>query len=138
MHQDVLTRNVVEITLDKTRHLYYGMNAFCEFEGVAGRTIPAVFAEFGGGANETDPAKVAAGFSFNTLRMLLWAGLQEEDPSLTLRDAGNLMDTAPGLDVGEKLRYVVEKITAAFAKGKITAPDDDKKKVEPQSQARKT
>lgn len=61
---------LVEIDLDKPRHLRLDLNAMCEFERVAGKP----FFEINRSMQDT--------------RILLWVALIHEDPDLTQEEAG--------------------------------------------------
>ena len=67
----------VPVTLDRARRLRYTFNALCELQGALGATLDELLA---GGR-----------IGFLELRGLLWAGLVEEYPKLTLKETGELI-----------------------------------------------
>lgn len=96
-----MARQYVIIELDRPRKLRYGLNQLAALEDAMG--VPM---------SELGHVKMGA----KELRLFLWAGLQWEDPNLTIEKAGELADEA------DDLTYVSEKIsealTAAFGKPK--------------------
>jgi len=67
----------VPITLDRERQLKYDMNALCDADDVGGdKVTDLVFGRHMG---------------VSALRVMLWAGLKHEDPKLTLKTTGDLM-----------------------------------------------
>ena len=67
----------------ETFRLRFTWNAAAEFEAAAGKTITETLLHL-----ETEL------FSARTLRAMLWAGLREFHPKVTLEDAGRLIDRA--------------------------------------------
>ena len=65
----------------RTYHLKYDWNAAAEFEEAAGRPLSDALLDV---AREKLSAK--------SLRAMLWAGLQEHHPEVTLKEAGRLID----------------------------------------------
>ena len=54
---------------------------------------------------------------FSTIRALLWAGLLWEEPTLTLEQAGSLIDYVPEDEASEihvRARYVADRCLRAF------------------------
>ncbi len=64
---------LVEIDLDKPRHLRLDLNAMCEFERVSGKSIAEI------------------GNSLRDIRIMLWAALIHEDADLTEEGVGALI-----------------------------------------------
>lgn len=64
---------LVEIDLDKPRHLRLDLNAMCEFERVSGKSIAEI------------------GNSLRDIRIMLWAALVHEDPDLTEEGVGSFI-----------------------------------------------
>lgn len=89
-------RGYVTIRLDKSRNLLFNFNAICELEEEIGRPITHL---------------QDSNIGFREIRALLWAGLRHEDPSLTIEDAGNLINEA------ESIQYVTETVVEALALG---------------------
>lgn len=115
-------RGEVSIRLDRVRTLKFTFNAFAEFEALTGKSIQQVFQD-----------QEALGFGL--MRQLLWAGLIHEDKTLTVEQAGDLMEAGEGSNLTEKLQYVTEHIVKAvqFAFSDPTdipedGSDDGKKK----------
>ena len=91
---------IVEIMMDRQRHLKFGMNSMIELEKSLGRSITSI--------QDTS-------FSMEDLRTFLFIGLKWEDKSLTPSQVGDLMDVAIEK---EGMTYLSEKlgeaITGAF------------------------
>lgn len=75
---------LVTITLDKERHLKYGLKSLKAIEMKTGKSALT---------NEFWAVPSATNFS-----ILLWAGLLHEDPKLTLEQVDELVDTYSSLD----------------------------------------
>ena len=73
----------VPITLDKPRTLVLSFNAFCDIQQVLGVNPLA------------EDEQLDLGSPVN-LRAFLWAGLRHEQPDLTLREVGDLLDSCEG------------------------------------------
>jgi hypothetical protein len=71
-------RGLVDINLDKPRHLRYDLNALAEIEDKLGISID----------------QLAGGFCFGmkAIRTVLWAGLIHEDEELTEKEVGAMID----------------------------------------------
>lgn len=69
----------VAVTLDKERRLRYTFNALCELQTATGRTL--------------DDALASGSVGFLEVRGIIWAGLIQEDPTLTLIQAGEAIQT---------------------------------------------
>ena len=94
----------VSINLDRERRIKYGHNALCEFENAMGKPI---------GASLTSEEQIG----FSTIRALLWAGLLGEDPTLSLEQAGSLIDYVPeneASEIHDRARYVADRCLLAF------------------------
>lgn len=102
----------VTIELDRLRHLCFDWNAVCEFEEVTQRSI--FDQELWEGLEKKPVGKI--------VRAMLWAALLEEDPSLTLKDAGKLLGFS-------NLPQVYVKLSEAFQ----SANAKDDKKADPPS-----
>ena len=102
-------RGEVPIRLDRTRTLKFTFNAFAEFEGLTGKSIQGVFSD-------------AENIGFSMMRNLLWAGLMHEDPSLTVKKAGELMETADGKNLSEKIETITGVVVRAVQYA-FTDPD---------------
>lgn len=94
-------RGYVTIELDKPRKLRYDTNALAELEDVFGKPLGELF-------QDQDVVKLAG---VKTLRALFWAGLLHEQPDLTIKQAGELMDYSDIQTIGEK---VAEALQLAF------------------------
>lgn len=96
----------VIIELDRPRKLRYTFNSLVLAEEVLGKPIAV--------------GMLVAGMK--ELRILLWAGLKEEDSNLTLEQVGNLIDESP-LGFEEITSKVVEALEISFVKKKIATPE---------------
>lgn len=67
----------IPITLDRERQLRLDFNALSDADEVAGKSVDAFF--------------TGSAVSLNAVRALLWAGLKAEEPRLTLRQTGELI-----------------------------------------------
>jgi hypothetical protein len=86
-------RAVVEIELDKTRHLCFDLNALAELEDKLGVPLSKL-------------SEVELGVK--SIRSMLWAGLIHEDETLTERQVGGMV----GFD---NFEYVQNKLSEAWA-----------------------
>ncbi len=86
-------RQMVIIELDRPRMLKFTTNALCELEDLFGLPVD----KWGEVPN-----------GLNTLRLMLYAGLKHEDPSITIEKAGDLIDLA------ESVQAVADKIAEAM------------------------
>jgi len=68
----------VEIELDRPRRLRYDINALADLEEALGVGLGAALS--------------GERMGIRTLRAMLWAGLRHEDPMLTIREAGELLN----------------------------------------------
>jgi len=82
---------------DKTYRLRFSWNAAAEFEEPAGRSF-----------YDAADALAAGRLSVRTLRAMLWAGLQEHHPGLTLRDAGVLIERIGQVEAWGLVRRAIE------------------------------
>lgn len=102
----------VPITLDKERNLLLDFNAIADAGEVSGKAVM----EFITGES----------VSFPGMRALVWAGLKHEDPKLTLKAVGELIQAK--LEEGEGIPDIGAKIWAALiASGIGKKKDDDEK-----------
>jgi len=83
----------------RTRHLRYDFNAFCTLEEIL--NLPIV--NFG--------KKLGKRMALKELRAVLYAGLIHEEPELTLKEAGELLEGA--IEKGQ-MEKVGAAITEAF------------------------
>lgn len=88
----------VLVTLDRERHLRFDINSLADLEQVQGRTLGEI---------------MAGGIGLDVTRALLWAGLKHEDARLTVRGAGDLIQSfhEGGGDlttIGEAIRGALE------------------------------
>jgi len=83
---------VVSFQADGRRwRLHFGLNALCELEANAKDEEQLKLLLSGGDAD------------FNTVRLAVWAGLIENQPELTLQDAGRLVDRIGLQQAGAKV-----------------------------------
>jgi hypothetical protein len=83
---------------DKTFTLVFTTNTICEVEDALDKGILEIQQQFG---------------RLSVLRSLLWAGLREKHPEITLKAAGDLLGTAGAKVLGP---VILEAIIAAFPK----------------------
>jgi len=96
------TRGSVTFEADgKTYTLHYSTNALCELESLAGESVMRIAAQMA----DSD------GVRLGMVRNLIWAGLRDHHPEVTVEDAGRIMD-ALGLDKAGSL--VAEAFILAF------------------------
>ena len=105
-------RGEVGIRLDRTRILKFTFNALAEFEDLTGKSVNEIFAN----------AEKEMGFTM--IRNLIWAGLIHEDPTLTPKMVGDLIESADGDNMTAKIGYVTEKMAEAV--NESFAPSDEK------------
>lgn len=72
---------------DKTYVLRYSVDALCSLEARVGKNFVVIFAEM------INPAKI----SITLMREVLFAGLSETHPDMTLKEAGDLIVPAGGI-----------------------------------------
>ncbi|MBT9387020.1 hypothetical protein KM176_24480 [Pseudooceanicola sp. CBS1P-1] len=72
--------------LGRSWTLCFDFNALADFEQHSGRKAAAFLAEI-----ETDPEAL----SLADMRMMVWAGLVQHHPEVTLREAGQILGEAP-------------------------------------------
>lgn len=85
----------------KTYILRFSANALCDLEEITGKSIMNIMADV------KDPEKM----SMTTVRAMIYAGLKEHHPKITLQDAGNIVQDLTML--GAYLK-VAEAAKAAF------------------------
>ena len=103
-------RGEVPIRLDRVRTLKFTFNAFAEFEELTGSSIQTVF---------QDPEKIG----FGSLRNLLWAGLTHEEPTLTVKKVGELIEHAEGDNLTQKIESITSCVVKAVQYA-FTDPSD--------------
>lgn len=84
----------IPIELDKPRTLRFDFNALCSFEDATGLSV-------------FNPDVLTSNLSATKVRALLWAGLLDEDPGLSLKDVGVMLSSG-------NLSAITAKITAAI------------------------
>jgi hypothetical protein len=101
--------NSVPIELGgKTRNLRFSFNALCLLEDTLGLPI----AEIG--------EALSGSVKLGTVRALLYAGLSDEDETLTLKQVGRLIDSS-------RLGELAEAIRKAFEGAFAPEPGEEKK-----------
>jgi len=111
----------VRIELDKPRAIKLDLNAMASFEDIMDMSIPYLLLQVQRAAMQ-DPIEATRVIGFRHVRALLWAGLLHEEPNLTLREAGNLVEKAPGGTAMDRMMYVQNKVMEAF--GAAELPED--------------
>jgi hypothetical protein len=102
-------RGEISIKLDKIRKLKYTTNSLAELEDQLGYSL--------GRLDEHE-------IGFKTLIKMTWAGLIHEDPDLTLKEIGDLMDYSDVNTIAEKIR---EALDLSMGMDKDTNKDNEKK-----------
>ncbi|MED4840395.1 hypothetical protein P9695_08755 [Weizmannia sp. CD-2023] len=90
-------RGIVEVELDKVRHIRYTMNALAEIED-----------KLGYGLADLDGKQL----KIKEVRVILWAGLIHEDPELTEEQVGDMIDLG-------NMQYVQGKMSEAFEQAQV-------------------
>ncbi len=94
----------IAIELDKVRNLRFSTNAICQLEDLLGKPV----------------SELQNGAGFKELRAMLYCGLKWEDTSLTLDQAGIIMDEAME---NQGISYLSEKLASAI---QLALPDKKK------------
>lgn len=102
----------VPIVLDKPREIRYPFNSLCFLEDTLGLPIADIGEALGGAVK------------LGTIRALLFAGLIDEDPTLTLKKVGDLIH--PLMKQG-RLIELAEAIRKAFEGAFAPEPGEEKK-----------
>lgn len=87
----------------KTYVLCYGMNACAELENHLGRSFPEIVAELQSWKENPERIRVT------TVRALLWAGLRRRHSSVTLEQAGDLIDEIGFSNVWQPVNEAFER-----------------------------
>lgn len=96
--------------LDKPRNLKFDVNAFADLEAQGKVGIGALFSE--------------ERMGFQSIRLLLWAGLKWDDRKMTVETAGRLIQDS--IENGHSLEELVLKIMEGVkASGLIEMEDDE-------------
>ncbi len=90
---------LIEVNLDRTRHLKYTLNAFIELDDMLGINILQ------------NPQAFLTSLSAKTMRAFLWVGLIHEDPDLTLDAVGALIHMG---NLGELNQAIQKAMTVAL------------------------
>lgn len=125
-----LIKGEVPITLDRDRTLILDWNAFAEFEGEDGKPWDWYIQQLGKLGDLPEDEQFLKGIEIvgvRPMRALLWAGLLHSEPRMTLKQAGKLMEFAPGSSMIEKRAYILSKLMRAWAAG---LPEEAKKNVQ--------
>lgn len=86
--------------------LQFSIDAICALEAETGKGIIGLVAEF------QDPDKM----SVTLARQILWAGLREHHPELSVKEAGELIPAAGG--IAELIKLFGEAFSASFPQPK--------------------
>lgn len=106
----------IRIKLDKQRRLCFNYNALAELEGQFGISF------------ENIQTLLSGPGMLKNFRALLWAGLLDEDESLTLKDVGRILDESDWINrSGELTEAIVKAINEAFPVGKKTVKKNESK-----------
>ena len=115
-----------EVTFEtdgKNYTLRFSTNAICELEGVLDRSIISISQDLINA--EKDPERLR----FSTMRAILWAGLREHHPSLTLAEAGDVMTEMGGL--AKAVEIIAEGFALAFPEPQANGADRPQKPSRP-------
>lgn len=99
---------VISLGEEHYRTIKFDMNAVCRLEKELGHSIAQIDWNHVG---------------FSTLRTLLWACLRHSVRNLTLEQAGDFIDQAPGETLPKRMKYVIEKVGEAFGLAFPTTKD---------------
>lgn len=112
----------ISIKLDKVRRLCYNFNAFAELEEQFDISI-------------VDLTKILAGpVKLKVLRAILWAGLLEETPEITIQEVGRIIDES---DWVNRAVEISEAISEAFLRSTFSKAEDEKKATGPKPESGK-
>lgn len=89
-----LKNSGTKITLDRERIISFDLNAYCELEDIYG--------------NIEDAFEAMEKGSMKAIRALLYAGLKEDDDTLTIKEVGRLIASI------NDLTFISDKIVEAF------------------------
>jgi hypothetical protein len=95
----------VRIELDRPRQLRYDVNAVAAVEDELGLGLVAL----------VKPDRIG----YQVLRVLLWGGLRHEDATLTVDDAGDLVQSY--IENGGTIVTMMEKVNLAFRASGLSA-----------------
>ncbi|NSW92321.1 MAG: hypothetical protein HPY74_16915 [Firmicutes bacterium] len=87
----------ISIELDKPRKLRFDLNALCELEDLFNKPLQQILND---GVSDV-----------KTIRAFIWAGLLHEDPELTIKDVGHMIDLTNILQAQEK---ITEALNSGF------------------------
>jgi hypothetical protein len=127
----------VPIQLDIPRTLKLDFNACADFQEAAGISIDTFFfriqqisKKYHLEKDSVIPPEAAIEYTnalgMNHLRLILWVGLRHDDPNLTVKDAGELVNFAEGDNITEQYSYIVSKVCDAYAMRQVG--NENKKK----------
>ena len=107
---------MAKVVLKGTEHnMRMDFNAICAFEKATGKS----FIRFSNDLLEHG----ALSMEMSDMRALIWAGLLNENKTLKLEDAGNMIDLT-------EMDGIAQAITAAISEAFPTLDETDKKKTE--------
>lgn len=105
---------MIQIHLDRPRHLRFSINALADLEEATGQSVLLAMSE--------------KNLGFRSLRALLWAGLRHEENGISIERAGDLLQKF--MENGGELSTVMEKVALAvqacglFGRQEEPAPSD--------------
>lgn len=113
-------RGHVGIELDRSRRIRFDLNAAAEAEEWLGKKFLELFIWNGrpvfdaADSQEEKLEKMLRHYGAREIRALLWAGLRHEDPSLTLRQVGELVELhGEGESSTQKFFWAFQKVFQA-------------------------
>jgi hypothetical protein len=83
-------RGFIEVELDKVRHIRFSLNALEEMEEALGVSVD----QFGDALTKG---------GIKAMRKFLWIGLKQEDPELTEKQVGDMVDIGSFLEMQGKI-----------------------------------
>lgn len=104
MGKQNITKRMVEIELDKTRHLFYSMSGFIYLSERYGDPMAAFAQAVPEDGKMTSKMLLA-------LRDVIYAGLMHEDDKLTPEQIANMIDFSMLNDISDKVRQALEAST---------------------------
>lgn len=99
-------RGIIDLVADgATYQLHFTANAMCELEAKAGDVAITEFMA------KLQADQVSGRVRMSDLRLLIWAGLTEHHPGLTLQDAGRIIGEIGGM--GAAMAHIDQGLAAA-------------------------
>ena len=94
---------------DRSFRLQFTINGLCALEDASGLPAPDFMVNL-------QVSSAGGSFRLSDVRLLLWAGLQEHHPDLSLRDVGEIITDMGGVEVA--MRDLEKAVAAAYPDAK--------------------